>query len=517
MGERLDETRSLFLRAAKVSSLPWSGRSHYVGGTNDLSSWSISVIVCVGTACGFIAFSTNFWHWFVIPVTLGSIIITQDAVEWFRRRTDVFDPTGWVGLYGVHYFLMAPFLHVAWDYWYGDRFAPSDWRPWIGWIAVVNLVGLVGFRWSRRVTMGIVLPPRTCWRINKTRALFVMPSMFAFAGLLQIWIYWKFGGVSGFVEAHDQGALIPANPFQGYGALFSVADSFPMLLSFSYVMVARWRPAWRTWPAILAVLLAQLASEIIFGGLRGNRSNVVIGMFWTIGLIHLFVKPLGRKHVLAGIVSIVLYMNVAYFYKHGGIDAFLNIMDAGSRAKVTGVKGVDDERKFVVLHDFARTDIQALALYVLSTSDDYELAMGRSYAAALVAWVPRAVWPDRPQNVRKERTELLYGQRSPNRHYPDATVPIIFGASGEAMLNFGRWSAPIPIVLWGVFVGWATVIYRRMSREDARSLMLPFTIVMSIVVLIGDSHNQVQLLATHAAIPFFALWLITDKVKAHER
>ena len=62
---------------------------------------------------------------------------------------DVFDPIGILGLFGVQLFLLAPLLHVSWDYWLDEVIPPRDWRPWLGGMAALNFVGLLAYRATR--------------------------------------------------------------------------------------------------------------------------------------------------------------------------------------------------------------------------------------------------------------------------------------------------------------------------------------------------------------------------------
>ena len=71
-------------------------------------------------------------HWFVIPVFACGVVICHDAVDWIRGKLDPFDPVGLLGIFGVHFFFVAPLLHVLWDWWLVERdIRPDDLRP--GW------------------------------------------------------------------------------------------------------------------------------------------------------------------------------------------------------------------------------------------------------------------------------------------------------------------------------------------------------------------------------------------------
>ena len=100
-----------------------------------MSSLLISLVFCTLTVCGFLVASPPMAHWFVVPVWLCRMLIGRDAVDWFRGRLDLLDPAGIIGVIGVHFFFLAPLLHVAWDSWMLYVEPPPDWRPWLGGMA----------------------------------------------------------------------------------------------------------------------------------------------------------------------------------------------------------------------------------------------------------------------------------------------------------------------------------------------------------------------------------------------
>src|SRR5690606_36895410 len=106
---------------------------HVPGVLKDASSLLIAFYLCAGTALFFIIMSSEqFLHWFIVPVTVCGVIIGVVAIDWLRGRMDLMDPVGWVGLFGVHFFFLAPLLIVLWDYQMLYLPPMDDWRPWLG-------------------------------------------------------------------------------------------------------------------------------------------------------------------------------------------------------------------------------------------------------------------------------------------------------------------------------------------------------------------------------------------------
>ena len=131
------------------------------------TAWFASAMVSIFVVAFFVALSPDFWHYFALPVLLGGVVIGRDAFDWVRGRVDPLDPVGVLGIYGLHYFLLAPLLHVLWDFYWVYRFNPLDWRPWLAYMAWLNVFGLMIFRVARSRTLNSDRPLRTRWRLSR--------------------------------------------------------------------------------------------------------------------------------------------------------------------------------------------------------------------------------------------------------------------------------------------------------------------------------------------------------------
>ena len=83
----------------------------------DLITTCLSWLLCLIVAMAFLGISNECWHWFVIPTFLCGVLMAHDAVNWCRGRLDPYDPVGLLGMFGIHFFFLAPFLHVIWEWW----------------------------------------------------------------------------------------------------------------------------------------------------------------------------------------------------------------------------------------------------------------------------------------------------------------------------------------------------------------------------------------------------------------
>ena len=59
---------------------------------------------------------------------------------------------------------------------------------------------------------------------------------------------------------------------------------------------------------------------MVFGGLRGSRSQTVWSLFWATGIIHLWIRPLSKRFIAAGVCFLVAFMYLYGFYKGLGHD-----------------------------------------------------------------------------------------------------------------------------------------------------------------------------------------------------
>ncbi len=476
-------------------------------GVSVSALWSAAF--CTLIALLFVALSDGVGHWFVIPVTVCGVIIGVDAVDWLRGRVDLFDPVGIIGLVGLHFFFVAPLyqIYAGWHMPYVDE--PPDWRPWLGLMASVNVVGLVCYRlgrqFGRRVALGRRERKPAVWEINTPRfTLWVVFALVATAAL-QIMIYQRLGGIAGYVLSYTEGS----DALVGMGWLLGLAESFPILMMFGFVVLARRQPAARTWLAILAVVVLFFVLKMLFGGLRGSRSNTVWGLFWAVGLVHLWIRPLTRQFALGGLVFIFLFTYAYGFYKAAGTDAVHVFDGAEARAELEDKTGRSAD--YVLLGDLARSDVQACLISRLyGLENDYTFAGGGTYLGSAALLIPRSFWPDRPPGKVKAGTEAMYGTaayqagRSSSRQY---------GLAGEAILNFGVLGVPVAFFLFGVVLALIHRKTRTLDTRDVRTLLLPFLVNLGFVMLIADSDNLIFWTFKNGMLPVAVLALSSGRLR----
>lgn len=461
-----------------------------------------TLLVCIVDVAALTA-TSQMYHWFLLPISICGIIMGRDAVAWLRGQMDIFDPVGLLGVIGFHFFFIAPLLHVYWDMWLPDVSAPSDWRDWLGYMGLLNCAGLLFYNWCR----DLMRDKRRPWIVpripERRRILLLFPLAIAASGLAQVWVYARMGGVSGYMDARMQDPVA----FDGMGVVFMLSECAPVLIGFFLILIARWHRASMSF--VTAAILVVAAAQIFFGGLRGSRSESVQLLFWIVAGFHFLARPVTRRFVCAGTLVLLVFLYLYGFYKNMGQQATVAITGTQQDREYAANKTGRTTRA-LVLWDLGRSDVQAFILYRLENGNrDYERAWGRTYLGALALLIPRSVFPDRPETKLKEGTEIQSGMGT---YIPRvASSSRVYGLAGEGMLNFGPVFVPVLYGLFGLWVGWVRRLTAFLPSGDARLLLLPFVIYVTVNLLAGDSDNTVFGVVKDGAVPALVVFLCSRR------
>jgi hypothetical protein len=474
-----------------------STRSRFVRSSGaDFGSVLIASFVIVVAAVVCALSSSRFQHWFLIPVSLCGILIGIDAVEWLRGRVDLYDPAGIVGLLGVHYFFVAPLLHVGWDTWM-DLSPPPDWRDWLGYMGILNAAGLILYRLARRFFKPKKNASGVLWQIDKGKFRRILPIFVIVSAVAQTLVYARFGGISGYMESR----ISSPESFVGLGWIFMISESAPILLAFFIVVNMQQRKI--SWTGASLALVVLFGVQMYFGGLRGSRSETVQLLFWVLGCIHFLIRPVPRRLVYPGFVFLIAFLYFYAFYKAMGKDAG-EAITASQEDRAYLAQQKHKTFRGLVLWDMARADLQAYILYrLMNDGKDFDYAKGRTYLGSIAIWIPRIILPERPDTKLKEGTEIQYG----SGYDPNNVSSHVYGMSAEAMLNFGPFAAPLIYGIFGLFIGWFKRAIDGLAPQDARFLLVPLGVYMCLGFLLGDSDNNAFGLAKNGLMPFLVVFL----------
>ncbi len=462
-----------------------------------LSIYINSTIVIV-----FIILSDEFIHWFTIPVLMSGIIIGMDAIDWIRKKVDLFDPVGFIGLFGFHFFFLAPLLQIYWDFGMTYVDPPDDWRNWLGGMAIINSLGLIIYRKTRKFIFNKLATKKikSYWKINTLKMLRISIPLLIIMFSTQVLIYARYGGIFGYITTFTE----KTDDFEGQGFLFLISESFPIILLFLIALLLRKSKHKKNILLIFSFLLIYFIIRIFFGGLRGSRSNILWAMIWAVGVIHLWLRPLSRKFIYFGIIILIVFALGYDVYKKAGSDVLKAIQHKGSLLEVSekSGRGIDT----VLLDDLSRTNVQAYVLYKLvAYPDSYQLALGRSYLGDISILIPKKIWPDRIPTKVKEGTDIIKGQGSYDKY--DYISSRIYGLTGEFMLNFGYLFTPLTFIILGVYVALIRYLLYFLRPDDGRLLLYPFLVISCFLILVQDLDNFIFGLTKNFSLPFIIVFL----------
>ena len=445
--------------------------------------------------CGMIAMRNEMLDWYLLPVALCGVLIGPDMFAWLRGKVDTFDPLGVLGAYGYFFFFIAPLLTVMWGYHTPELPPAPDRLSWIGWMSVLNAFGLLIYVISR--SLFTVEPPRSKWVVRPAAFLGVMSVALPLALAFQFYIFISFGGIVGFVKAFSDRTTAA---FTGMGWQFLIAEMFPVLLTILFLVWKRDVLRSRSWGFLALLVFGFFVLKLLFGGLRGSRSNTVWAVFWLVGAIHLWIRRVPRRFLVVGLVFLSAFMYLYGFYKQDGIYAFDAFQDPSRLTTIEEQNGRTLDA--ALLGDMARTDIQSYLLYRLWAVGDYDYAYGATYLEAFDVFIPKWIWPDRPDGKVRKGTEALHGRSVYAAGIFQASQ--VYGLAGEAMLNFPPVFAPLAFFVLAFIVAKSRSLMLA-DPDDLRWLLVPILANAMIILPAADLDNQIMFFLTVAACPLILL------------
>lgn len=309
----------------------------------------------------------------------------------------------------------------------------------ISWF-VLNIVGIWAMNFTfiamrRRRTALFALPdmPRN---VVVSRWAYVFALM-ALAALL--FIYLKLGGYGQIAQLYAdrlETSVTENDPLEGLGVVQALANTAPLWV-FSCVMLRPWRSR-----ALKAAMFVQL---VVLGwlssGVFGNRQGIVFVLLFASLIYNAFVAPISRRAAKIAAICVAVG-GLAMLPMKFGIDysEIGNISENFADQRLLQLSM--GPLSFFLFRDLSRFDVQVKAFDALS-KPDFTLAMGRSFAGAAAAIVPKAIWKDKPETFAREKSDIVRGSES---NQSDETT-LLFGMPGEFLVNFGMFGYLLSFVL----------------------------------------------------------------------
>jgi len=401
-------------------------------------------------------------------------------------------------------------MHVGLDVWMRYVVPPPDWRDWLGGMAFLNFLGLLAYRYTRELFTRKTLDAGRLdwiWNVKQPRFTCVLLLFLPISCALQIWVYARHGGIFSYIQSVESNE----NPFDGMGWIFVISESFPILLLIGLAVGVKFRRCMESRVVSLLFLSSFFVMQMLFGGLRGSRSNTVWGLFWATGIIHFWIRPVSRKIAISGVLFLIAFLYLYGFFKSNGLEGVMAIQSEGDRTEMEERSG--RTLTATLLGDLGRSDVQAYLLYtVLRRDGDYSIALGQTYLAAVALVIPKSLRPELSDKILKG-TQALFGAGSYEAGRWQASN--VYGLAGEAMLNFGPIAVPFAFITLGCVVGVSRQWMLSWDSSDARRLLLPFFILMIITILASDLDNIVFNLIKTGLLPMLLITIGCERTQRY--
>ncbi|WP_159715495.1 hypothetical protein [Geminicoccus flavidas] len=459
----------------------------------------ISSLICTCITGLLVLQHPELLHWFVVPLTMCGILIGRDLVRWAYGQMDPFDPAALAGLLFFNGFYIAPMMQIAWNFFPG---LPSlDWPHWFGIWGIISFFGLAVYVFVRD-TKYLPIKGRSVyvWAIDNTALTITAVIFLTISAASVVLVFARFGGLSGIAAAYDMRAEMGRNsydPFEGLGVILLFANAFTVLFPICLLLFLRKYKAIRSNGFFILYCMVTITVAAVVAGAFGSRARVIYPIFICVATYHFMVRPVARKWLLIGASCVMLLMNVYYWYKQGGLAGLNAIFDESAQQEILARKHVDDEIRFTMTRDFSRADMQAF-LISKELGGDLEHAWGRTYMAAVLAVIPRSVFPARPPTAAKEKTEALYGAGS---YSEERMTNVLVGLLGEGILNFGLALAPLLYAGVGYVARFVRMLQWRLMPGDLRRLLIAPACILPTTFTFADSNVIATFIMTYFLFP----------------
>lgn len=464
------------------------------------------VLAAVAATAVLIAATQNalLQHWSLIFIVLNLMLSIFTLVVKIRSVNALLSPFGLLCLFSVYFIGVAPFLHVANDYYLYIRW-DNDGRDWVGyWLAAQFFGFLLIFWWGKPLapTSHRIDPHYTV----STFAVKILMIIFAVTMAARAYQIISFGGISGIINAYHQRLDLGTgseNAFTGTGAITLIADMSQTLFSLLIVLVCRDKPWSRSSWFFWAYMFIVFAFSITLGGLRGSRGATVISLLFAALYFNVLIKPIRLNVIFFGIIGLALFMIVGSWYKFGGVEA---VLDPQARAQMVKERHIEDEKLFVALRDFSRTDVQAYAMQQYM-SGKLPPSLGRSYVGAVFYLIPRAVLPIKPPSFALEKTNMRYGEGYFSER---GFTTLVMGQFAETLANFWIIGPVAFFIFLGAFVHGVPGRVNYTGPVTYPDLYAPILSMAPILLLTTDSNILVAKLLQFG-FPIFLAQIVAKK------
>ena len=369
------------------------------------------------------------------------LIVTSITLDILRQRFDLFDHK-YYALAGIFVFLVVGMLKSLWIY---EEPVTDHLQTAMKAVLLVNLA-IVAFLFGNALPFRMVARSRAV--VISVKKLFVISALYALAGSYVFYVYVTTAG------EEELSSL-----FLWFGHLAPIGAILGVFLLLAY----RFKAA-----------LLFMASAIAFSILYGSRTPFMYIFFFTVAYA-LYRRYGGRPRIDPKVLAVLALFLVVSLFAGSAIKALVGtgwqVSDIGEFTSTT-VRLIQTLAFIDAFDNLCRI----IELYV----DQGLYLYGWSIAGALVNFVPRGLWADKPYSLGRLLVQDLTGETELTG---TSFAPSLLG---ELVANFGFLAGPIGYFVFGALTRFLSGRFRSLEHDSPYAILH----LMSFVLLFLESRGD---------------------------
>ncbi len=387
------------------------------------------------------------WGWVAMAVTI--VLGALPWLLWTRGSMDFFEPVYFVSLLYVLVFFLRP-LQILYDYHARSRFMPAD-LELFQWVLLVGALGFVCFRvgYASRIgaSMGRRLPnvsgPWQHHRVVRIAAMYTLIGIvgFSFAAT-------QAGGFSLFFGTLRGRRLLGE---QGYWILASTL----VLVQAATIVVGTYYFKTRR---LGALFVFSLVLSVAAGLSLGSRSEVLIVLV-TLLVIFYYLRRFRPGRLVTNTVLIGLFAGAALLFVVTQVAVRKQLLEGGELGEISLTSLATEDIASRFLDEFSQFDWFVIVRNIAPRELPFQY--GKTFLEFFSRFVPRAIWPEKPDPISFRISMMVGGARS---GHPSTIL-------GELYLNFNVLGIIVGSLIIGIILR-ALYAYLQQNRSNPAVILL---------------------------------------------
>jgi hypothetical protein len=290
-----------------------------------------------------------------------------------------------------------------------------------------------------------------------------------------------------YVIANDVYIQQARSGYQGIeGPFFTairMAELFPFYV-LCLVSIRYWRPGLELSRLWRRALYASLIFEWLYWFPTGRKEPIILAVVLPLLIRYLRIGKLpSRRAIVAFLAFILLLFPLAFFYRYA-LEVGGGVGDAADMAAAAAEALANNKNYHLTPYEIVFGRLSLLepvgACIRIWEYGIWEPMMGRSYVLALTGFIPRFIWPDKPELHYGNEFGFVTGYLSADNFTTSISVTFF----GEAFLNFGL-GGVIPLAAMGFLFG---IVYRKIHTSNRQETwLLVYSVCLPTILYIGGT------------------------------